>query len=181
MLGPILESVRIQLGPPRLEHLSTFIRWFADPEVTRYLLRRYPPTLKQEQDWFESMAASAQDIVWAVALRESGAIIGVTGFHRIDWRNRHAWIEISIGERAQWGKGYATETVRLCTGYAFQELGFEKILASVYSGNDASLRILDKAGYRQSGLLRHHCFFGGEWHDEWLGEILHEEWKGLDP
>jgi RimJ/RimL family protein N-acetyltransferase len=78
------------------------------------------------------------------------------------------------------GKGYATETIRLCTSYAFWELGFEKILASVYSGNDASLRILDKVGYGRCGLLRHHCFFGGEWHDEWLGEILREEWKGID-
>jgi hypothetical protein len=38
-----------------------------------------------------------------------------------------------------------------------------------------SLRILDKAGYCPCGLLHLHCFFG----DEWLGEILREEWKGL--
>lgn len=43
-----------------------------------------------------------------------------------------------------------------------------------------SLRILDKAGYRPCGLLRLHCFFGDEWRDEWLGEILREEWKGLE-
>jgi len=52
-----------------------------------------------------------------------------------------------------------------------------QILASVYSGNDASLRVLAKAGFRQAGLLRRHAFFGGEWHDEWLGEVLREDWK----
>jgi RimJ/RimL family protein N-acetyltransferase len=80
----------------------------------------------------------------------------VTALHRIDWRHRHGWIEISLGERSMWGKGYATETLRLCTAYAFEELGFEKVLASQY------------------GLLRRNVFFGGEWHDEWLGEILRE-------
>ena len=177
MLGPILEGKRVRLEPPRIEHLPEFVRWFADPEVTRYLFRRYPPSLKQEGEWLERMAASEEDIVWAVVLKESGELMGVIGLHRIDWRFRHAWIEITIGERSKWGQGYATETLPLCTVYAFMELGFEKVLASVYSENKASLRILEKLGYQQCGLLRRNAYFGGEWHDECLGEILREEWK----
>ena len=177
MLGPILKGESLRIEPPRPEHLPSFVRWFADPEVTRYLLRRYPPSLRQEGEWLEEMAASEQDIVWAIVLEESGELIGVTGLHRIDWRYRHAWIEISLGERSKWGKGYSTEALQLCTAHAFLELGFEKILASVYGGNDASVRTLKKVGYQQCGLLRRNAFFGGEWHDEWLGEILREEWK----
>ncbi len=33
-------------------------------------------------------------------------------------------------------------------------------------------------GDRQCGLLRRSAFFAGEWHDEWLGEILRGEWSG---
>ena len=177
MLGPRLEGDRVRLEPPRGEHLPLFVRWFADPEVTRYLLRRHPPSPRQEEAWLEKAAASGEDVVWSVLTRSDGRVIGVTGLHKIDWRARHGWVEISLGERTAWGKGYATETLRLGTEYAFHELGFEKVLASVYSGNDASLRILAKAGYRRSGLLRRHSFFGGQWHDEWLGEILRDEWK----
>ena len=176
MLGPTLDVERLRLEAPRPEHLSGFVCWFADPEVTRYLLRRHPPSLRQEEAWFERMAASETDVVWAVLVKQVG-VVGVTGLHRIDWRSRHGWIEISLGDRSQWGKGYATEAVRAVTGYAFGELGLEKVLASVYSGNDASLRILEKVGYRQAGLLCRHVFFGGAWHDEWLGEIFREEWK----
>ncbi len=82
-----------------------------------------------------------------------------------------------LGERATWGKGYATEAMSACTAHAFRELGLEKVLASVYSGNEASLRVLARLGYRQVGLLRRHAFFGGAWHDEWLGEILRAEWE----
>jgi RimJ/RimL family protein N-acetyltransferase len=174
MLGPVLEGDRVRLEPPRSEHLPTFVRWFADPEVTRYLLRRHPPSLKQEEQWLETMASSGEDIVWAVTLKADHGVIGVTGLHRIDWRNRHGWIEISIGDRARWGKGYATETTRACTDYAFLELGFEKVLASAYSGNDASIHVLEKLGYRQAGLLRRNSYFGGRWHDEWLGEMLRQ-------
>jgi RimJ/RimL family protein N-acetyltransferase len=180
VLGAVLEGARIRLEPPRADHLPAFVRWFADPEVTRYLQRRHPPSPRQEGAWLESMADSEQDIVWAVVLRDGGDLIGVLGLHRIDWQQRHLWIEISLGEPATWGKGYGTEAVRIATAYAFRELGCEKVLASVYSGNDASLRMLDRLGYRQSGLLRRQTFFGGEWHDEWLGEILREDWKAAD-
>jgi RimJ/RimL family protein N-acetyltransferase len=178
MLGTVLAGDRIRLRAPALEDLSTFLRWFADPEVTRYLLRRYPPSPAQEASWFESMATSERDLVWAVVLKESELVIGVIGLHRIEWQHRHAWIEIVLGERSVWGKGYATEGMRLGTDHAFHELGLEKVLASVYSGNEQSIRMAEKLGYRQCGLLRRNAFFAGEWHDEWLGEILREEWPG---
>jgi len=176
MLGPILEAARIRLEPPRLEHLPRFVAWFSDPEVTRYLLRRFPPSLRQEERWLESVAESDIDVVWAVVLKETGAIIGVTALHRIDWRYRHGWVEISLGERSIWGKGYGTETLRRCTAFAFEELGFEKVLASVYSGNEASVRMLKTIGYQHCGLLRRNAFFDGQWHDERLAEILRADW-----
>jgi RimJ/RimL family protein N-acetyltransferase len=114
--------------------------------------------------------------VWTVMLPDTGAAIGVTALHRIDWRHRHAWIEITLGDRSSWGRGLGTEAVRACTEYGFVELGLEKILASVYSGNEASLRMLARVGYQPCGLLRRHCFLGGAWHDEWLGEVHHEAW-----
>ena len=177
MLGPVLEGDRVQLGPPRPENLEAFVRWFADPQVTRFLSRRYPPSLKQEEEWLERMAGSGEDIAWAVSLKETEALIGVTGLHRIDWRHRHGWIEISLGDRSAWGQGYATETIRLGTTYAFEELAFEKVLASVYSDNSASVRLLAKVGYRDCGLFRRSAFFAGQWHDELLAEVLREDWK----
>lgn len=177
MLGPILEGERVRLEPPRAEHLPTFLRWFADPEVTRYLLRRYPLSERQEAAWLEAMSTSEVDIVWAVTRKPDGRLIGVSGIHRIDWQHRHAWPEILIGERSEWGKGYASEALTLVTGHAFRELGLEKVLASIYSGNDASIGMAERVGFRRCGLLRRHAYFDGAWHDEWLGETLRDEWK----
>ena len=177
MLGPILQGERVQLEPPRPEQAPTFMRWFADPEITRYLLVRVPPSQKQEEEWLEHMAKSPDDVLWAIHRREDGGLVGTTGLHRIDWRHRHAWSGVLIGDKTAWSKGYATEAMRLRTGYAFQELGLEKLLTSVYAGNEASRRALHKVGYHQCGLWRRNRFFDGQWHDEWLGEILREEWK----
>jgi RimJ/RimL family protein N-acetyltransferase len=176
MLGPILGGPRIRLEPPRPEFFPTYLRWFADPNITRYLVQRHPPSLRQEEAWFERMAESRDDVVWAIVLPATGLAIGATGLHRIDWRNRHAYNGILLGERAEWGKGYAAEAIRLETAYAFQELNLEKVLTEVYAPNAASRRTMERAGFRGCGVRRRNVLLDGEWHDEWLGEILRDEW-----
>ena len=177
MFGPIIQGTNIRLVPPQPEYLASYIRWFADPRVTQYLLLRNPPSLAQEQEWFSRIAGSQSDVVWAIVLNEGDLLIGNTGLHQINWRHRNAHNGIMIGEPGQWGKGYASEVIQLSTAYAFGELGLEKVVTEVYAENHASRRAMEKAGYRQCGLLQRHRFFGGQWHDEWLGEILREEWE----
>jgi RimJ/RimL family protein N-acetyltransferase len=177
MFGPIIEGERVRLEPPKIEDASIYIRWFADPQMTRYMLVRNPPSSQQEEEWLNQMAHSQVDVLWSIVLRESSKLIGNTGLHRIDWRHRHAHSGIIIGDPTQWGKGYATEAMLLRTAYAFRELGLEKVLTSVYMGNNGSRRALERAGYKQCGMLRRNRFFHGTWHDEWLGEVLREEWE----
>jgi RimJ/RimL family protein N-acetyltransferase len=181
MLGSILEGDRVRLVPPAPEHLPILVQWFAHPHITRFLLHRSPLSLRQEEEWFDRIARSEQDVVWTIALKEPATLIGVTGLHGITWRHRHAVNGIVIGERAEWGKGYATETIRITTAYAFRELGLEKVRTSVFEGNDASRRAMERAGFRQCGLLRRNRFFDDKWHDEWLGEILREDWERREP
>src|SRR3954452_13857275 len=154
MFGPIIRGTQISLVPPQLEYLSSYVRWFADMEVTRHLMVRNPPSLQQEAGWFERVAGSQDDIVWAIVRNEGDYLIGNTGLHQINWRHRHAHSGIMIGEKDQWGKGYASEAMCLRTAFAFRELNLEKILTSVYADNHGSRRALEKAGYRQCGLFR---------------------------
>ena len=45
----------------------------------------------------------------------------------------------------------------------------------------ASIRALEKAGYRQSGVMRQEFFRDGRWHDVWMGEVLREDWERAQP
>jgi ribosomal-protein-alanine N-acetyltransferase len=177
MLGPIIQGERVRLEPPRPEYISTYQRWFADMDLTRYLIYRFPFTEKQEQEWLEDAARDQQQVLWAVVLRHNGKLIGNTVLEKINWRNRHAESGILIGEKDEWGKGYATETMRLRTWYAFTELGLEKVMTFVVMPNEASRRALEHVGYHQCGIWRRHVLVDGRWHDAWLGEILRDEWQ----
>jgi RimJ/RimL family protein N-acetyltransferase len=43
--------------------------------------------------------------------------------------------------------------------------------------NEGSKRALQKAGYRQSGVLREEFYRDGRWHDVWMGEVLRDDWE----
>lgn len=175
MFGPRLQGARVTLGPPPSTCIDDYLRWFADPVITRYLQLRNPPSREQEEEFVRRMAAVSTDVFWAILLGERH--IGSIGIHSIDWRNRTAQTGIVIGEPDCWGHGYATEAMRLRTGYAFDELGLETLTTEVYAPNEASRRALQRAGYREVGWLRRHIYMEGEFRDVWIGEVLREEWR----
>jgi ribosomal-protein-alanine N-acetyltransferase len=55
--------------------------------------------------------------------------------------------------RAYWGQGYATEAVRELVRFAFEEMGLVRLEALCLPGNQASVRVLEKAGMQFEGLL----------------------------
>jgi ribosomal-protein-alanine N-acetyltransferase len=177
VLGPILDGERVRLEPPQPEYLAAYQRWFADMEVTRYMLYRFPFTLRAEEEWLEQTGKDPNQVLWAITLKHNGRVIGNTAIERIDWRNRRGESGTVIGEKDEWGKGYAGEAMRLRTRYAFRELGLESVTTLVVLPNDASRRGLEKAGYRQCGMRRRYYFIDGRWHDAWLGEIMRDEWE----
>lgn len=71
--------------------------------------------------------------------------------------------------------GYATEAVRLCLRHAFDDSGLERVWAQVNDGNEASKRVLEKAGFQQEGLLRNHEYANGHRVDvHYYGLLLSE-------
>ena len=67
--------------------------------------------------------------------------------------------------KPHWGKGYCTEAVTALVQYGFDSLGFERIFATHFRKNPASGRVMQKAGMKFEGRLRHHVKKWGEFYD----------------
>jgi len=65
------------------------------------------------------------------------------------------------------GKGIATAALREMMRYAFAEFGFRKLTACVFEGNTASVRVLERCGFRQEATLHNHILKDGRIKDEW--------------
>jgi len=74
------------------------------------------------------------------------------------------------------GRGYATEAVRLLAGYLFTVRGKHRITACCDARNAASAALLERLGMRREGHLRQSTWAKGEWTDDLLYALLHDEW-----
>jgi RimJ/RimL family protein N-acetyltransferase len=53
-----------------------------------------------------------------------------------------------------WSKGYAIESVRAVLEFARNVVGLEELLAIVDPNNQASIRVLEKAGFKYERMVR---------------------------
>jgi ribosomal-protein-alanine N-acetyltransferase len=63
------------------------------------------------------------------------------------------------------GRGYASEAVRLVLTKAFGELGLLRVEANSRVGNEGSVRVLLRNGFREFGRSLRSFELGGVWHD----------------
>lgn len=174
MFGPVLRGSAIDLEPPRPEDSAERVRWFADHDAVRYFTSPGVPVEADDRASAERAARDPAVVLWRVAL--DGRAIGSCFLSHIDWRNRHADSGTIIGHRSLWGRGYATEAVRLRTRFAFEELGLERLESSSVAENVGMHRALERSGYRKVARRTRQFFNGGRWHDEYVFELLREDW-----
>jgi RimJ/RimL family protein N-acetyltransferase len=171
----LLRGEKVTLRPARENDAEHFVRWFADMEVTRFLARRMAISLQQELEFLKTIGESKDDVWWVIDVADQP--VGATGIHGINWLDANGSTGIVIGEKGAWGKGYATEAMRLRTRYAFRELNLHKLMTEVDAENDASRKALERNGYRTVGVRREQTFREGKWHDRWVAEVLRADWE----
>ncbi|MGE7092310.1 GNAT family N-acetyltransferase [Lysinibacillus sp. NPDC048646] len=72
------------------------------------------------------------------------------------------------------GKGIVTEAVELVVRFAFEQIGLHRVEAYVSTQNNASIRVLEKSGFQQEGLLRKLLYINGQWVDHYMYACLDE-------
>ena len=99
-----------------------------------------------------------------MACLADGIPVGTVDLYDIDAANRRAWVGIYIAP--QWrGRGYAHETLRQISQYAYDHLAIAHLAAEVAADNEPSCRLFEAAGYRLGGCLHAWRYYRGYAHD----------------
>jgi RimJ/RimL family protein N-acetyltransferase len=172
MFGPkLVGRNEVSLVPPTLEHFKLHLVWELQPEVGRFLGPRFgEATPERQEERFKKTGEDQTQIQWTISYHEEP--VGYTGIFGIDWIRRDGESGIVIGRHDLFGRGIASEAVRLRTGYAWSELRLHRVHNWIGLANRGSRRANEKSGYKQMGLYRKSWFRSGEWYDEWLGEAF---------
>jgi len=87
------------------------------------------------------------------AIIDGDEIIGVVGFHGIDWMNRSTSIGYWLAADRQ-GRGTMTEAVKALTRHAFEVWSLNRVEIRVATTNLRSAAIPKRLGFTEEGVLR---------------------------
>ena len=172
MFGPRLEGRNaVVLVPPTLEGAKRMGPWMLQPELGRFWGPRFGDYSDESvEKRFKENAQSQTSILWHIEYQ--GEVVGFTGIFDINWIDRDGESGIFIGRHDLYGRGIASEAVRLRTRFAWREMRLHRVHNWIALANRGSRRANEKSGYRQMGLFERSWFRSGEWYDEWLGEAF---------
>jgi RimJ/RimL family protein N-acetyltransferase len=163
---------------------GAFSRWAMDTEYFR-LLDSDPPRLYSEKKWKEWLEkdlehlqnAYPSDLFFSIRTLEDDRLIGFTGFFDLYWQQGDSLIAIALGDRADWGKGYGTDAMRLMLRYAFTELNLRRVTLIVFEYNPRAIRSYEKAGFVMEGRIRGAMQREGKRWDFLFMGVLREDWE----
>jgi RimJ/RimL family protein N-acetyltransferase len=167
------KQIRVYLRALELEDHIKIHQWRQDEEIKKYFsgVPLFSSSLN-EKKWVEDKIFDKSNVSCAICLKETNEFIGCIFLNDIDYHNRLGHVPIFMGEKKYWGKGYATDARVLMLKYAFVDRGLERIWARVIEGNEGALRMLEKTGYKQEGVLRKSRYNEGKFVNEvYLGVL----------
>ncbi|MDX2192912.1 MAG: GNAT family N-acetyltransferase [Gemmatimonadales bacterium] len=154
------------LRPLSLLDTDVLARRANDPEVARHLTDAFPHPYTREHAvaFIGTFGALAPPEV--LVIEHEGEFAGCIGVHpQADVWRRTAKLGYWVA-RPFWGRGLATAAVRERCRTAYDDFDLERLEASVFSSNPASMRVLEKAGFTREGVHRRAVVKWGEVLDE---------------
>ena len=106
-----------------------------------------------------------------------GTVIGDVALQNIDEWNRSCNVGIGIAKIANRGKGYGTEALRLILGYAFDNIGMERVSTYTLEINIPCQKAFEKLGFVLEGRARKAFYFRGQRYDYVHYGLLASEWR----
>jgi ribosomal-protein-alanine N-acetyltransferase len=134
--------------------------------VSGFLMDRFPhPYTLADAETFINIRLNQQPAV-NFAIDINGQVIGGIGLEfRQDIYRKTPLLGYWLSE-LYWGQGIMHEAVKLICNYAFEELDVICIVAYSLSKNPKSMRVLEKAGFEQQGIIKQSVIKNNEVFDE---------------
>lgn len=151
----VLATRRLVLRPFRGADADAVVTAANDELTQRWLPLPRPYTREQAEHWCtveaEGRRTSGQGLVRAV--ESDGRLVGSIDLKRTDWAARVTEIGYWTSPDAR-GHGNMSEATRSLAQWVLEERGFARVELRIATGNAASLRVAENAGFRAEGVAR---------------------------
>lgn len=143
-------------------------RVLSDPVAMRWWSSTPHETLDQTEAWVAGMIENDR-LGLDLLIELDGEVIGKAGF----------WKPPEIGyilRRTCWGSGLAREACSAVLDRLFERTDHDAATADVDPANAASIALLQRLGFRQTGAAERTWLIGGDWKDSLYFALERREW-----
>ncbi|MBI1968886.1 GNAT family N-acetyltransferase [Candidatus Woesearchaeota archaeon] len=165
----------VSLRPLELSDLEHIMGWINDPEIVgNFGWFGKPVSREEEQRYLERLIAGPDKVYSAFA---GGEYLGQVGLHELDGCNKQGRLSIIIGNKDNWGRGYAPQMIDALLDKAFNDLQLHKVWGVFLEQNTKAHHLfVEKCGFLVEGRLRKEYFRRGAYHDMIRIAMLEEEY-----
>lgn len=163
---PFIETARLQLYKVTKEHCDVnYLRWLHDSEVNKYLeTGNYPSTIDGLVNFIESV--NKKEVLFlAIHKKDDGKYIGNIKIDNINRLYGLAEYGILLGEKSEWGKGFAKEATIAVLKHCFLRLNLRKIMLGVIGENANAHNMYKKLKFQKEGCYKKHVYRDGHYID----------------
>jgi ribosomal-protein-alanine N-acetyltransferase len=159
---PQLETSRLLLRRMQVTDAEAIFKILADDEVTRYYDDATYTDISQARDQIEAWENGFRNkrcIRWGITRKDDRAVIGTCGYYGFHTWHMRAGIGYELA-RTHWRQGLMTEALTAILDLGFKKMGLNRIEAVVMPENGASIKLLEKLGFSNEGLLKEYENWG---------------------
>jgi RimJ/RimL family protein N-acetyltransferase len=151
-------------------------RWNNDPDVMRWMDTYYDQHLEGVRKRLDERGRNTYgDTLYGIEVRDEDRLIGLVRLRDAEPETGCAELDIYLGEKDHWGRGYATDALRTMCRHGFDTMRLHKISLTVVTENEAAHHIYEKVGFVEEGRLRQSFRRDGLWYDQFAMGLLKEE------
>ena len=139
-----IRTARLMLRRAKIEDLNAIHAILANPEATRFWSTPPHTSVEQSREWLRSMIDAPPETSDDYVVEYEGRVIGKAG----------CWQLPEIGfilDPAYWGRGLAREALEAVIAKVFSTFPVEALTADVDPRNGASLAVLKRLGFVETG------------------------------
>ncbi len=151
----VLRTRRLVLRALLEEDVDAIVAAVSDPVTRRWLPLPEPYAREDAMSFVREKAPAARvgGSGLVRAIEWGGVLAGVIDLKRTDWRHRETEIGYwaAPASRAQ---GVMTEATVALSRWVLADMAFERVVLRIATGNQASIRVAEKAGFTYEGTAR---------------------------
>jgi ribosomal-protein-alanine N-acetyltransferase len=183
--GPVIETDRVLLRAPQMSDYSAWaelraasqdflVPWeplWAPDELSRASFRR------RIRHYMRDMREDVGYALFVCDTRSTSLVGGITLCNVRRGVTQSCTLGYWVGA-AHARQGFMTAAVRAVVPFVFDSLELHRLEAACLPENTASMRLLERVGFKREGLARRYLRINGDWRDHVLYALLETDSRG---